>query len=214
MDTPEHNPDVQHDGQIDPTVDWQKVAETAEQRRKDTQAAYTKGQQEIKALKAQLEQLQKMVAPPLELSDDERQDLDDLKLIDPDAWRVKMNKLEAQATEKVKEKLSEAERAAMDALEVERRYEVMQSFNEQHPDLVINDDVIANDVPPRFMKQLEKGEIEFEEFLDKVYTFLTKGKTVKNEETLDQPNLGKTGGGSTPQRNSQKQEPKYKDTIF
>lgn len=214
MDTPEHHTDVQHDDQIDQNVDWRKEAEVAEKRRKDTQAAFTKGQQEIKALKAQLEQLQKMVAPPLELSDDERQDLEDLKLIDPDAWRVKMNKLEAQATEKVKEKLSEAEKAAMDALEVERRYEVMQSFNEQHPDLVINDDVIANDVPPRFLKQLEKGEIEFEEFLDKVYTFLTKGKTVKNEETLDQPNLGKTGGGSTPQRNSQQQEPKYKDTIF
>lgn len=214
MDTPEHDTDVQHNDQIDQNVDWQKEAEVAEQRRKDTQAAYTKGQQEIKALKAKLEQLEGMVAPTIDLSEDEKQDLEDLKLIDPDAWRVKMNALEAKAKVQIKEKLSEAEKTAMDALEVERRYDLMQAFNDAHPEVIINDDVLATDVPPRFMKQLNSGEIDFEEFLARVYTFLTSGKTVANEDTLKQPNLGKAGGGSTPQKGSNNKEPKYKDTIF
>ena len=84
--------------------------------------------------------------------------------------------------------LSKARDEASTEVELARRAKVLEEFNQSHPDVQLTDELIAYDVPPRLTKQLEKGELTFEEFLDKTYEFLTKPKTVKDvNETLQQP---------------------------
>jgi hypothetical protein len=58
---------------------------------------------------------------------------------------------------------------------------------------------LLNDVPPRLVKKLET---DFEKALVEIDEYLKKGKVVspKNPETLDQPSLTKTAGGSTPDK--------------
>ena len=81
---------------------------------------------------------------------------------------------------------------------------MLNTFNQEHSDIKITDDVIVNDIPPRINNKLEKGEISFEEFLSEVYTYLKKGKATKNEPVMGQPDLSKSGGGLTPDKANDK----------
>ena len=65
-----------------------------EKKFRDTQSAYTKGQQEIAALRAEKEALLAQVANPV-LSVEDSQRLVDLKYSDPDKWFVEKQRLEA-----------------------------------------------------------------------------------------------------------------------
>lgn len=224
MDNPGTPAAVQPEQQTTPPtptgeeIDWKKEAEVAEQRRKDTQASYTKGQQELKALKMQneklLEEIQKLSSPTLELSAEELQDLDDLKVIDPDKWRIKMNTLEAEARGKLTQRVMESQKYAEDQLELERRASVLAEWNQTHPEAMITEETLASELPPRYLKDLTEGKITFEQYLEKAHKFLTSGKIVSNEEVLGQPNLGSMSGGHSPQQDSNKQEVRYKDVIF
>lgn len=175
----------------------QAKLEIAEKRHRDTQAAYTKGQQTLKALEAENKLLLDKVGS-VTVKDDE--ELEELKLVDPDKWYEKRKALESQKKQELQQDLSKARDEASTEVELARRAKVLEEFNQSHPDVQLTDELIAYDVPPRLTKQLEKGELTFEEFLDKTYEFLTKPKTVKDvNETLQQPDLGKLGGGATPQ---------------
>jgi len=178
-----------------------KLAALAEKRRRDTQASLTKSRQELKALEAKAKKLEEVVysSAKLNLSDEEKSELEDLKFTDPEAWRIKMNQLEQQAKEQVVSKLNEFSTEAEKAAELERRNLVLQEFLMQNPGLQLNDEVIANDIPPRITKKLDSGEISFEEFLEESKKYLTKvGAVVKDTvETPNVPNLNKVGGGSS-----------------
>lgn len=175
----------------------QAKLEVAEKRHKDTQAAYTKGQQALKALEAENKLLLEKVGS-VTVKDDE--ELEELKIVDPDKWYEKRKALESQKKQELQQDLSKARDEASIELELARRATVLAEFNQSHPEFQLTDELIAYDVPPRLTKQLEKGEITFEEFLDKTYEFLTKPKTIKDvNQTLGQPDLGKLGGGGNPQ---------------
>lgn len=172
-----------------------------EKRYKDLQAAYTKSQQELKVTKAKVEALSELATPGFTLSDDQKTELDELKFSDPDAWRVKVNQLEAEANKAHFDSLSEVEKKAAVEAELERRAQVLADYNQRHPELQITDDVISSDIPPRFTKKLESGEISFETFLEEVHEYLKTPKVVGSaNKVLGQPNLSKTGGGETPTR--------------
>ena len=174
-----------------------------EKRFKDTQSAYTKSQQELKAAKAKLEALEKLTQPVVQLDEATQAQLDELKYSNPEAWRDKMNSLEAEAKLKHLSVLSEAEKIAMQQAELEQRAQILSEYNSKHPQNPITDEVIMFDVPPRITKKLENGEISFEEFLSEAHNFLYAPKKVGDgNQTLKQPNMRDFGGGTTPTNNA------------
>lgn len=174
-----------------------------EKRFKDTQSAYTKSQQELKAAKAKLEALEKLTQPVVQLDEATQAQLDELKYSNPEAWRDKMNSLEAEAKLKHLSVLSEAEKIAMQQAELEQRAQILSEYNSKHPQNPITDEVIMFDVPPRITKKLENGEISFDEFLNEAHNFLYAPKKVGDgNQTLKQPNMRDFGGGTTPTDNA------------
>ena len=189
------------EGAAAPTMEEQ--LDTANKRYKDTQASYTTGQQTIKQRDAVIEELTKQLetATQVVISEEDQKVLDDLKFNDPEAWRVKLNQLETAAKGESKAKLEELTGSAGDAakvkFELERRAQVLKEFNES-AEVAITDELIANDVPPRITNKLANNKISFEEYLGEISEYLKTGKTVKEEKTLNQPDMGKIGGGDKP----------------
>lgn len=177
--------------------DYKKKYEEAEKRRRDTQAAYTRGQQELKVLKAEREALEQQIGS-LNLTVEQDEELEDLKLTDPEAWRQRINKLEQEAVATKKQAVSQATAEARERAELERRAQVLQEFNAEHPDVAITDEVIANDIPPRITGKLERGEVTYEEFLAEAQGYLKQPKKVATGDTPPtQPDLGQVGGRDT-----------------
>ncbi len=195
MSTPEQNANdtqTQVVGQSQAQIDYEK-------RFKDTQASYTKSQQELKAVKAKLEVLEQLTQPTIQLDPAVQQELDDLKYSDPETWRQKMNTLENDARARHQSLLSEAEKNASIQAELERRALVLNEYNNSHPNAPITQELIDFDVPARITKKLEKGEISFDDFIVEVHNFIyTPKKVGSNTQVLNQPNLGQMGGGTTP----------------
>ena len=198
MSTPENtNADTQNQvgsENQNSQIDWEK-------RYKDTQGAFTKSQQELKAAKAKVEVLEKLTTPQINITPEIQKELDDLKYSDPDAWRVRMNNLDLEAKQNHQSLLSEAEKQATVQAELERRAQLLEEYNRSHPNYPITDEVINFDVPNRILKKLEKGEITFDSFLEEVHNFIYSPKTIGSaNETLNQPNLGNIGGSTSPSK--------------
>jgi hypothetical protein len=178
-----------------------KYAATAEKRVRDNQADRTRLAQQNKVLEAdkanllaQLKEDSQVIIPT-----ERKDELDDLKFSDPEKWRTEINKLEDSFTRARDKKISETLDANAQKVELERRTVVLSEFNQENPDLEINDDVIDNDIPPRIKDKLETGKISFDDFLGEVKDYLTSDKKIyQGDKTLNQPNLGDVGGGSTP----------------
>lgn len=209
MSIPETNPATQTDktqseAETPPTPE--ELLALAEKRRKDTQAAYTKSQQALKAKEAELAKLKEQLNQRVQVSipEDVKAELEELKYEDPEAWRNRMNTLEAEAKREQEAELAnltgEARKAAEAQFELSRRQQVLEEFNAS-ASVAITDELIANEVPPRITRKLDSGEISFEEFLNEVEDYVNIGKVVAKEETLDQPNLNKLGGGTEPSNN-------------
>lgn len=200
-----------------------RYAAVAEKRRRDTQAEFTRTKQETKRLKAEKAALANKVrgSVKLELTAEQKDELDELKFADPEAWRVKMNNLEREAIrkadEEIEKELKQVSTSSLEQDELERRKQLLADFNQEHPGVVIDDDVIANDIPPRITNKLKNGEIEFEDFLQEVHKYLKTGKVVKQtERTRKQPNLARVPGGSSPEKQSNRQDPikSYDTEVF
>ena len=195
-----------------------KLAAIAEKRRRDTQASLTKSRQELKKLEEANKKLQERVYNNvnIELSEEEKEELETLKFTDPDAWRIKMNQLEAQAKEKAKESFNEVMTEAEKAAEMERRKIILEDFLARNPGVNINDEVIANDIPPRLTKKLDSGEISFEEFLEESKKFLIKAGYVIGDsvQTPKSPNLNKAGSAVTDKASEEEFIKSYKNEIY
>lgn len=188
-----------------------KYAAMAEKRRRDTQADYSRTKQETSALKAEKAALvKKLENVSVSLTDEQQEELEELKYSDPDAWRKKLNTYETEARAKriseIDEELKQVSAGTLETEEVERRKEVLAEFQANNPGVEIDDDVIKNDIPPRILKKLETGTVTFEAFLIECRDYLKTGKVVKQDKTIKQPNLSKVGGGSEPDENATKED--------
>lgn len=187
-------------------------AAMAEKRRRDTQAGFTQLTQKNKALEAEKAALLNKATGSVEvqLTEAQAEELEALKFSDPDAWRKKLNVYEAEArTKRAKEiddELKQVSTSTLDSEELERRKSVLEKFNQEHPDLVINDDLIESEIPPRITKKLADGKVTFEEFLEECYEYAKTGKVVASDKVLNQPNLSKVGGGNSPDKNAAKED--------
>lgn len=205
MGTPENNTATP------PEVDWKAEFEKAEKRRKDTQAAFTKSQQALKAKEVELEVLR--TSKPA-VTATEAKELEDLKFKDPDAWKKRLDEIEETHKATIAAKTKELTDQVVHKSELERRMQVMAEFNAANPGLVITDEVIEFDIPPRITRKLAQGEVSFEDFLVEVKEYLNAPKKVKADGVEQQPNLSKVGGSSTPNVDSKVVEAAYEKEIF
>lgn len=188
-------------------------AATGEIRRRDTQAAFTKERQNNAALAAEKTELMKTLnsSVKLNLTEQVKEELEDLKLSDPEAWRNKVNALENEAKQKrneeIDQKLKDVSAKGVETAEMERRTNVLNQFKIDNPGFEINDDIITNDIPPRITNKLKNNELSFEDFLNEAKTYLSKGKVIADgNKTLNQPNLSKAGGGDKPAKEAVKKQ--------
>jgi len=181
------------------TTEELRVATTAEIRRRDTQASYTKLSQTNKTYEVENQELRKRLSNKVavSLTEEQQEELDTLKYQDPEAWRKQMNDLEVAASNELNAELQEVQTVASRTGEIENRKVILEQFLDANPGFEINDDVIANDVPPRITKKLEDGAITFEAFLTEVKTYLGTPKKAMSSEASDIPDLGRVGGGAT-----------------
>jgi len=196
-----------------------KFAARSEKRRRDTQSALAKATSAKSILEVENEELKKLVMQSgrIELSPDDQAELDELKHSDPDAWRAKMNALEQNVTSTTTTKLTEISDNAKTTGTVGERQVLLEAFQHDNPELVIDDDVLANEVPPRITRALETGEVTFMEFLGNVKTYLEATKVIGDNKPADSgPNLSNVAGNDVPgqQADAVQVETNYEKMIF
>lgn len=207
MSTPDDNKSATQSSQTDstePTEEtWEEKAAQADKRYRDTQSAYTKGQQALKAQEAENAELRKQLEAntKVNISAEDQVELDALMYEDPKAWREKMNSLEksnlGESRANLDELTGKAREAAERQFELDRRQQVLKEFNDSAK-VPITEELLAAEVPPRITNKLAEGKISFEEFLQEVATYVGTGKVVGNPATIEQPNMSNLGGGTTP----------------
>jgi len=196
-----------------------KYAATSEIRRRDTESALSKEKTGRKATETErdtyLDRLTDKVT--LDLSSEQIEELNDLKQTDPDAWKAKLDEHEVEARNKLHDELDEISTDTIAANEEDRREGILETFLAANPALVLDDDAFENDLPPRITGKLERGEVSFEDFLVEAKEFLTKGAKIAGTEKIEkEPDLNKTGGGSTADPDAVKADivTSYKDEIY
>ncbi len=190
-----------------------KSAVAATKSYRDNQSGFTKSQQSLKETEAENEALRKQLATftskSLELSQADKAELETLKTSNPDEWRRKLNSLETEAKTTIQTKLDEtteeARQKASGDFEIKRRYEYLDTFNEnrEHP---ITPEVLDSDIPPRITNKLAEGTVSFEEFLDEVSEYLDSGKVVSSTPDVTTTDLNKANGSSKPSESAKKEQ--------
>lgn len=176
-------------------VDYKKLYEESEARRKETQASYTKGQQELKVLKAENNALVESLNNGNLLSTEQTKELDDLKYADPDAWLTKKLTYENEAKAKLVEQQNLVRADALKNVTQQEKDVAINKFLETNSDITL--DMLNLDVPVRIQNKLNNNEISVDAYLDEASKFLrgenTKLKTAEHTETKD---LNKVPGSS------------------
>ena len=190
-----------------------KAAVAATKSYRDNQSGFTKSQQSLKESEAEAEALREKLATytskSLELTKEDKVELDGLKVSDPDAWRAKMNLLEQESKTAIQDELDtvtdEVRAKASGEFELNRRYEYLESFNvgREHP---ITPEILDSEIPPRITKQLAEGKLTFESYLDEVSEYLSKGKVVASSPSKETTNLNKAGGSTAPSESSKEKQ--------
>lgn len=177
------------------------VAVKAELRLRNTQSAYTRSQQELAKTKAVATQLTQRLESSLDLglSTEEARELKDLKVNNPDEWRKKVSVYETRARERLQGELRQIEENSTKETVVEIRKQQLAAFNES-TGLQLTDDLIRDELPPKYMKDLEAGNIDFGTFLQNAADYLLKQKVIKGakDKPENDPQLSKMNGGKTP----------------
>lgn len=176
-------------------------AATAEMRRRDTQSAFTKSRQKLKALEVENTKLaesweQDAVST---LSKGEQARLEELKVQDPEKWRQEITQVEEDKRKNFQEKRQAITTEAQATTELERRQAQITAYNEQNPEAQLTDDVIENDIPPRITAKLKSGDISFDEFITQCNNFLTKPKKVATgDKPPKEPAFARSRGSHQP----------------
>jgi hypothetical protein len=171
-----------------------KAAVRAEKKFRDLQRNFQAQQTELKAEKAKSEKLVELIPADDSLTKEEQEELEQLKLTNPDAWYKRKRELEDRASTakstKVKEVTSAVAESAKKLSVEEQRAAILETFNAENG-TKLSEDVLLNDIPPRLLKKMD--EMGYEEFLGEVAEYLGTPKTVVNEKVDNVTNIGKTG---------------------
>jgi len=190
----------------DDMPDWQKHVVRGAKRTRDAQSALGKTNDKLRASEATLQVLndKQLVLPPnLGLSQEEIVEINGLATSDPEQYRLRMNTAETKARATAQEELdtgvSKSIEDANNSHMTNNRVTVLQNFRDANPELVITDDVLVNDVPPRFMSDLNSGKYaNYQEYLVAVKGYLEKGVSIDEGNKGDEHNLHLMNGATTP----------------
>jgi len=194
-------------------------AVTSERRYRDTQGAFTKAQQNAKKQEAIATGLQeRLLESEVALTKEQKFELNDLRKTDPEAWRTKLNEYEEVNKTTLKTELEEIRTKSSTKGELEIRQDQMAAFSKE-TGIELTDQVVANDLPPRYIKELEDGKVTFEQFLDKAGKFIKADKTIQGSGDStddDTKDLGRVAGGQEPDTRAQEGdfEESYDKAIF
>lgn len=195
------------------------VAVTAERRYRDTQSEYTRTNQKLKQQEAITEGLQeRLLQSDITLTKEQKFELAELKKSNPEKWRQKLNEYEQAGKAALETELEDIRKNSSNKGELEVRKEQMAAWSES-TGIELTDEIVENDLPPRYMKDLEAGKLTFEDFLTKAGEFLTKEKVIQGSDDDaddDTKNLGKVPGGKEPTKTAQEGDfnETYEETIF
>lgn len=183
-----------------------QFAITAERRYRDTQGAFTRSQQELKKQMAIAEGLEaKLLESEVALTKEQKFELNELKKTNPDAWRAKLNEYETKNKNVLSKELEKIRKESSNKGELEVRKELMAAWSKD-TGIVLTDEIVDDELPPKFKKELEVGKITFEQFLEKAGNFLTSQKVIQNSEEStenDEKNLSEVAGGREPSKAAQ-----------
>ena len=179
-----------------------KFAATAEKRRRDTQAEFTKVNKSKLALEAENALLKEtLLKQSIVFSPEEVEELEDLKLEDPEKWRQRLNELEQKTIQERQTKINsvstEVKTQAEKNFEVSMQGKVLEEFNKFHG-ISLTDELLADEVPNRITKKLVEGKVSYEEYLEESFTYLKTNKAIKEEPVMGDPNLNRVSGGKEP----------------
>jgi len=194
-------------------------AVTSERRYRDTQGAYTRAQQESKKNEAIAAGFQeRLLESEVVLTKEQKFELNDLRKTNPEAWREKLNEYETANKANLSTELEDIRSKSSNKGELEIRKDQMAAFSKE-TGITLTDEVVENDLPPRFLKELEKGDVTFEQFLTKAGNYIKAEKVIQgsNEDTNDDTkDLSDAAGGHEPSKQAQEGDfvETYEDTIF
>ncbi len=175
-----------------------------ELRRRDTQSALSQEKVKSTRLAAENEGLAANWEQEYEasLTADEAANLDELKAQDPDAWHAKLVEIKASKKDAFKAKRDAVATNAAQVSATASRAEIFAAFEADNPG-VLTDDKLNNDIPPRYVKQLENGEVDYKQFLQNCTDYLTKGRVMQKTDTPHAgTDLGNLPGGGTPEQSA------------
>lgn len=192
---------VTDDGKFEYPADtpaWAKIAIANEKKYRDVQRVASKSDQDRKLLEAENTTLKGKLANHTALTVEQSDELETLKLTDPEAYFDKRTEYEAQAHTQYDTELTEVRTKTANEIELGRREDFVTTFNLKRS-VPITQELIDNEVPAKFYKQLEANEVTFEEFMDNVANYVDTPKVLgKKEEVTQVTNLSEVAGGSTP----------------
>lgn len=157
-----------------------RYAVTAEIRRRGTQASYTRAKQKIQLLEDEkskiVENWEKDYAKVA--NSENSAELQELKEIDPDAYIEKKVENEIKTKENFKQINDKIKDAAALSSEVYRRQILLEEYNRENPQNPLTDELIRDNVPPRLVKDLESGNLEFSDFITLADKYIKSDKSV------------------------------------
>ncbi len=200
----------------DGTDEWAKKAVMNEKKFRDTQSGFTQATQSNKLLEAEVKVLKDKLAGKTALTQEQTEELDELKVMDVDAYFAKRTEYEASAQTQFDVELADVRTKTESELEIERREQFVTDFNVGR-DKPITQELIDNEVPAKFFKQLQANEVTFDEFMSNVAKYVDTPK-VAGEKATDEnvTNLSNVAGGTTPsaEKRYNSLEEDYADLTF
>jgi hypothetical protein len=201
--------------EIDPML---KAAVAATKSFRDTQSAYTRSQQQLKAREAELEAMREQLAKDsasLILTPEEQTELDNLKHHDPDRWYQVMQEIEVKGKEALQKKFGEVASKVEAEEVVQHRLTRLDDFNSSH-DRKLTPEQLELEVPAKWVQEVVEGKLDFDDFLDRAYTFIYNEKVAANPtKPAKTTNINKVSGSSTPQKSEDQDDGiKYNEIVF
>jgi len=154
---------------------------TSENRRRETQAEYTRVKQkealqakELEALKASIPTL----ASKATLTEEQLAELEELKTSDVDAWRAKANEYEAQLATAHKESITNVLTTASTESVKSMELQQLAEYNANSPHEITQEDLDYN-IPPRLAMDYKAGKYTYSQYLELASNILFAGVTTK-----------------------------------
>ena len=172
-------------------------------RRRDTQAEFTKAKQKAASFEKTLDRIRQSISIPL--TKEQQEELEKIDVTDREAYFNKRLEFEKANREQM-EKDIDIETNETDVLA--QRDKFLGEFNaarKAEGKVTIDLNLMnSGEVPPKYWKQIQSGEVNFEQGIKQVGEFLDKGKVTSGKESVpNQPDLTSSPGNPSTKSPSQ-----------